>query len=116
LVHTDVTNHQPGLEAQTGLESFRTAIENVMRAVPDSKWRTRRLIAEGDFVVCHNTWSGTYDGESFRGVPTRSGGHFTVDHVHIYRVVDGRIAEHWVVRDDLGMVLQLGATAIRGAD
>ena len=80
-----------------------------MGAVPDSTWTTVRLIAEGNFVVCHNRWSGTYAGKAFRGVSTPEGERFSVEHVHIYRISDGRIAEHWVVRDDLGMMLQLGA-------
>jgi predicted ester cyclase len=29
--------------------------------------------------------------------------------VFVYRLVDGRIAERWAVRDDLGMMRQLGA-------
>jgi hypothetical protein len=29
--------------------------------------------------------------------------------VHIWRVQDGRIAEHWACRDDLGLLRQLGA-------
>jgi hypothetical protein len=29
--------------------------------------------------------------------------------VFIYRLVDGRIAERWAVRNDLGMMRQLGA-------
>ena len=77
-----------------------------MGAVPDSKWTTLRLIAEEDLVVCHNSWSGTYRGEVFRGVPTSQGERFSVEHVHIYRMTDSRIAEHWVIRDDLGMMLQ----------
>ena len=80
-----------------------------MSVVPDSTWTTRRLIAEDDLVVCHNTWSGTWAGQSFRGVPTPEGVRFSVEHIHIYRITDGRIAEHWVVRDDLGMMLQTGA-------
>jgi hypothetical protein len=33
----------------------------------------------------------------------------TIEHPHVYRVADGRIREHWAVRDDLGMLRQLGA-------
>jgi predicted ester cyclase len=32
---------------------------------------------------------------------------YTVKHIHIYRVVDSRIREHWAVRDDLSMLRQL---------
>lgn len=109
LVLPDVANHQPDREPETGLDSFRRAIEGVMSAVPDSTWTTRRLIAEDDLVVCHNAWSGTYGGASFRGLPTPRGRQFSVEHIHIYRIVDSRIAEHWVVRDDLGMMLDIGA-------
>jgi len=80
-----------------------------MRAVPDSAWKTLRLVADGDFVVCHNTWTGTYGGTAFRGVTTLPGGSFSVEHIHIYRLAEGKIAEHWVVRDDLGMMQQVGA-------
>jgi steroid delta-isomerase-like uncharacterized protein len=109
IVRADVTNHQPGREPETGLDTFRRAIEGVMSAVPDSTWTILRLIAEEDFVVCHTAWSGTYGGQSFRGVPTPEGRQFSVEHIHIYRITAGRIAEHWVVRDDLGMMLQMGA-------
>ena len=33
---------------------------------------------------------------------------FAVQHIHIFRVSDGRIAEHWACRDDLGQLGQLG--------
>jgi predicted ester cyclase len=111
LVHLDVTNHQPDRDPETGLENFRRAIEGVMSAVPDSTWTTLALLAEGDFVVCHNRWSGTYRGTIFRGVSTPKDGLFSVEHIHIYRINQGRIAEHWVVRDDLAMMQQLGAVA-----
>jgi predicted ester cyclase len=109
LVHEDVTNHQPDRDPERGLDRFRQAIEGVMGAVPDSRWTTLKLIAEGDIVVCHNRWSGTYGGKMFRAIATPQGERFSVEHLHVYRMSDGRIAEHWVVRDDLGMMLQLGA-------
>jgi predicted ester cyclase len=109
LVHRNVKNHQPDREPETGLDQFRRAIDEVMRAVPDSMWTTLQLLAEGDFVVCHNRWTGTYGGTVFRGVATPTKKRFSVEHIHIYRLEEGRIAEHWVVRDDLAMLQQLGA-------
>jgi predicted ester cyclase len=114
LVHPEVRNHQPDRDAETGLDRFRGAVEGVMGAVSDSTWTTVRLIAEGDFVACHNTWRGTYGGNVFRGVPTPEGERFSVEHVHLYRLSDQRIAEHWVVRDGLAMMLQLGAISRSG--
>lgn len=111
LVHPEVANHQPGRDVETGFDSFRQALDGVMGAVPDSTWTTVRLIAEGDVVVCHNTWSGTCGGNVFRRVPTPEGERFSVEHVHVYRLSNGRIAEHWAMRDDLGMMLQLGAVS-----
>ena len=62
LVHEDIANHQPDKEPERERDAFRQAIAGVMRAVPGSKWTTLNLIEEGDLVVCHNTWSGTYGG------------------------------------------------------
>ena len=109
LVHPNVVNHQPDRDPEKGLDLFRKAIDGVMSAVPDSTWTILRLIAGGDFVVCHNRWSGTYGGTVFRGIATPAGEEFSVEHMHIYRITDGRISEHWVVRDDLAMMQQLGA-------
>jgi predicted ester cyclase len=114
LVHPNVTNHQPDRDPETGLDKFRQAIERVTGAVRDSSWTILRLIAEDDLVVCHNRWSGTYDGKVFRGIPSPQGKRFSVEHVHIYRIAYGRLAEHWVVRDDLGMMLQTGAISTAG--
>jgi predicted ester cyclase len=42
------------------------------------------------------------------GIPP-SGRHISVEQVHWLHVdEDGKIAEHWAVRDDLGMMRQLG--------
>jgi predicted ester cyclase len=109
LVHPDIANHQPEREPERGREAFRQAIAGVMGAVPDSTWAILKLVADGDLVVCHILWSGTWTGSIFRGVATPPGNPFSVEHIHIYRVEDHQLVEHWVVRDDLGMMLQLGA-------
>ncbi len=40
-----------------------------------------------------------------------TGGRYAMDTVHIYRTIDGRLAEHWGVRDELGARIQLGTIA-----
>jgi predicted ester cyclase len=112
LIHPKIANHQPDRDPEVGREAFRQAIESVMGTVPDSRWTLLKLITGGDVVVCHNRWSGTWGGTIFRGVATQSGKPFSVEHIHIYRVEDQQLAEHWVVRDDLGMMLQLEALPV----
>jgi predicted ester cyclase len=63
-------------------------------------------IAEGDKVVQLVTMSGRHAGPLMGREPT--GRRFAVRHVYIWRIADGRIAEHWGSRDDLGMLRQLG--------
>ena len=109
LIHAEIANHQPERQPEVGRDAFRQAIESVMGAVPDSKWTILKLLADGEIVVCHTRWSGTWGGSVFRGIPTPAGKRFSVEHIHLYRVQDRQLAEHWVVRDDLGMMLQLGA-------
>ena len=67
------------------------------------------LIASGDRVVARVRFSATQTGELF-GKPA-TGRRFEAEQVHIWRVADGRLAEHWMFRDDLGTMRQLGLAA-----
>ena len=52
--------------------------------------------------------SGTHEGGLPPGLPATHK-QFAVKHVHLIRFAeDGRAVEHSAVRDDLGMVMQLG--------
>jgi SnoaL-like polyketide cyclase len=35
-----------------------------------------------------------------------SGKEFATEHIHIWRIEDDKVIEHWSVRDDLGQALQ----------
>jgi predicted ester cyclase len=105
----DFYNHVTG---RTGTDDFkRLAAE--LRDAPGSANVIDLLVAEGDFVVALMTVTRTLNSElrvfgfTFPG----DGRSYTVGHVHVYRVADGKIREHWAVRDDLGMLRQLGAIA-----
>jgi predicted ester cyclase len=103
----DFYNHVTG---RTGTEDFKRLAAG-LRGVPGSANVIDLLVAEGDLVVALMTITRTVHekldvfGFTFPG----DGRSYTVTHVHVYRVVDGRIREHWAVRDDLGMLRQLGA-------
>jgi predicted ester cyclase len=63
-------------------------------------------IAEGDKVVARVTMHGHHVGEFLGQPPT--GKEFAVKQIHIWRLEDGKVIEHWSVRDDLGQAFQLG--------
>jgi steroid delta-isomerase-like uncharacterized protein len=51
------------------------------------------VVAEGDRVAVHSTFTGTHTG-TFLGVPA-SGARVTMPSLQIWRVADGKIVEHW---------------------
>jgi steroid delta-isomerase-like uncharacterized protein len=109
LVADDMVNHQPEAAPECGRGAFVHAIKRVMAAVPDSHWTISDVLVDGERVAVRITWSGTYGAPQFRGMPIAAPGRFSTEHIHIYRVTHGRLAEHWVVRDDLTLLRQLGA-------
>lgn len=73
----------------------------------DQQWIIDTLIAEGDKVVIRATNNCLQ--ESFMGIPSHGQRQlFTATFIH--RIAGGKIIETWRNADDLGRVLQLGAT------
>ncbi len=107
LVAEDVINHSAVAEHQRGIEGFRHVVEWGLAMSPDARYdELLGIIAEGDMVACRVRVSGTMQGEMF-GVPP-TGKRFSAEHVHWHRMKDGKLAERWAVRDDLGTLIQLG--------
>ena len=65
------------------------------------------MIAEGDKFVIRCTWSGTQQGPYLLAPAT--GKLSAAQHIHIFRLANGKFEEHWAIRDDLGMLQQFGA-------
>ena len=74
---------------------------------PDGHWDLADVVAQNDLVVLRTPFSGTHLGEFF-GVPA-TGRRVEIGSIHICRVVDGLIVEHWGNGDDLGLMQQIGA-------
>jgi steroid delta-isomerase-like uncharacterized protein len=101
FVHTD----PPG--GSFSLDELKFAITNVvLNAYPDARWDIDDVIAEGEKVVTHFTFSGTHEGE-LMGIPP-TGNKVSVTGTGIFRVVDGKIVEWTDNLDYLGMFQQLG--------
>lgn len=112
LVAADLVDHAapPGMEGnRDGLKAFFTTFRG---AFPDLHYTVDDVIAEGDRVVQRTTAHGTMKGD-FAGMPA-SGKSASWSEVHITRLSNGKLAEHWAVIDQLGMLQQLGFAQVPG--
>ena len=107
LVAADVVDHGAFEGMPPGREGVKALLGAIHAAFPDLQITVNRAVAEGDLVVVHATNSATMTGD-FAGMPA-TGKHATWEAIHIDRISDGKVAEHWVVQDQLGMLQQLGA-------
>jgi steroid delta-isomerase-like uncharacterized protein len=112
LVTEDFVDHQalPGLPP--GREGFKQLNALFRAAFPDVVVEVEDVVAEGDRVAARWTSSGTHKGPLF-GIPA-TGRAVKVTAMVVYRIEDGRLAEGWINRDDLGMMRQLGVVPTPG--
>jgi predicted ester cyclase len=100
-----------------GPEVFRAAARRLTGAFADLDRVVHHVVAEADLVAVHLTMTGRhvaplafYDAQGALGaVFPSTGRRFAAQQTHWLRLAgDGRVAEHWVNGDDLGMAMQLG--------
>ena len=113
LYAADAVNHG----RIVGREGMQEVFETLFETYPDFNYRILEATAEDDRVVCKVMMTGTHLGEPTR-MNTAFGGMLKgvkptgrkveVMQFHSFRVRGGEIVEHSAVRDDLGMLKQLG--------
>jgi steroid delta-isomerase-like uncharacterized protein len=108
FVAADYVEHQqlPGAEGRQGIEIAKAFLSMMRGAFPDYRFDIEDLVAEGDKVVARLTVSGTQRGEMMGLAPT--GKHLRTAGIEVFRLKDGKLAEHWATFDALGMLRQLG--------
>lgn len=79
----------------------------------DRAFDVEDVVAEGDRVVVRLTAAATQTGE-LMGMPG-NGKRYSIGEIHIFRIQDGKIVEHWHQYDRMGMMQQLGALPGPGA-
>ncbi len=94
---------------RTGVDWWKEVFGFLYATLPDWHWTLEDVVAEGDRVVARLTVRGTHEGSAIpflRGMqPT--GRQIVWTHHHTFRFADGKIAEHWANRDDLGFLRQV---------
>ena len=107
LVAPDFLDHEvpPGMNNR-GPDSTRQLVTMLRTAFPDLHFMIEDLVAEGDTVAGRVTMSGTHLGP-FQGIPP-TGRSFQQAQMYFVRFRDGKAIELRAVRDELGMMRQLG--------
>jgi steroid delta-isomerase-like uncharacterized protein len=98
--------HAPGPGLSHGVEAARAWFTLLFAGFPDHHATILDVIAEGDKVVTRMCSEGTHNG-AFMGIPP-TGKRARWSLIDIHRIADGKIVEHWVETDMLGMMQQLG--------
>jgi steroid delta-isomerase-like uncharacterized protein len=107
--------HVPGAPASLnleGLEAWRQFLASFTEAFPDLRLTVEDIAAEGDTVAARVAFHGTHRGE-FQGLPP-TGKEVAFSSMEFNRVVDGKVEEHWVEINLLGVVQQLGVATMPG--
>ncbi len=91
------------------LEGWKRAHRNMTAAVPDRQVVIEEIVAEANLVavVCRMTGH-NLGGLAWAGVEP-NGNAIDMRWISIYRIEDGRVAEHWAINEMLRLVDQLGA-------
>ena len=111
LMAPDCVLHMHAQQIQ-GLEVNKQVIEDEIKAFPDLHVAIEDIIAEGDKVCVRLQETATHTGE-YRGLaPTGNKLSYTV--VAIWRIVDGKIVEGWIVYDQMDFLKQLGVIEWKG--
>jgi steroid delta-isomerase-like uncharacterized protein len=105
LVSSEYVNHAASTEEYRH-GGARHIWEWILSVFPDHRFDVEDVAADGETVAVRGTMEGTHEGELMGIAPT--GKRVNAQQSHWFRVVDGKLAEHWAVRDDLVMLQQLG--------
>jgi hypothetical protein len=111
LCTPDLVNHALAATAAPGLQGTRDFLAKARRATYPARWVESRLVTDADYVVQFGVREQTWPGGRFRGYDFPAGV-FQRETAFCYRLVGGRVAERWAIRDDLAMVLQLGGRPV----
>jgi predicted SnoaL-like aldol condensation-catalyzing enzyme len=86
--HRDVIDHHPG--AGEGLDGVRAYLSERFAAFPDARLGVDHVVAQNHRVMVFGTWHGH---DAAAGAP------LWLPTADLYRLVDGKVAEHWDVVD-----------------
>jgi len=104
LVADDFVSHNWPSDSDSKT-ALKAAAERLGQALADISFSVDDLIAEDDRVVARVTSRARQVGP-FMGMPA-SGRSYEIGEIHIFRLRDGKLVEHWFEMDAMGLMKQL---------
>lgn len=120
VIHPDAVNREsrsePPAARLRGPVAFHATSQWLRSAWSDIAFDVQDVLVDGDVVATYGTMSGRHTGDFVVHGPdgavlrafAPTGRAFEVAHAHFQRFRDGLVVEHWAVRDDQGLAMQLG--------
>jgi steroid delta-isomerase-like uncharacterized protein len=106
LLAPNFVAHMAGIPEPLDKDGFKQFGMAFYLAFTNGQHKFEDLIVEGNKVVTYGTFTATHLGE-FQGLPP-TGKQIQLSIMHIDRVEDDKILEHWGQGDALGLMKQLG--------
>src|SRR5262245_29557755 len=110
-----IVHHPEATAVIKGREAFRQAWNSGVAYYSEFETTIHDIFAENDLVICrlsHRVVHRGGDWTSRLGTHAVAAGKVvTWPSLTMFRIRDGKIAEEWVCRDELGMLIQLGIVA-----
>ncbi len=105
LATQDYDEHEPQPGQRAGRDGLKDRVTMLTEGLAPT-FTVEDMVAEGDRVVVRWTQDGTHTG-AFLGIPPTDKS-FHIAGIDIYRLENGRMAEHWHVVDQFALLVQLG--------
>jgi len=106
LLADDFFNHtMPG---KSGVASVTFTLTLLRQAFDHPHFTLEQVLAEGDWVAVRLICSGIQTGSLYGLALPQSRKLCKQLQMHMFRCVNGKVAEHWAMRDDLSLLHQLG--------
>jgi len=104
----DFFDHVSG---RRGVEIMRIVRRWIDESFGDAEYFVHAVTTNDDLVMLWFSSRARHVGSKFPQFAGRepTGRTIVAESVHIFRVGDGKLTEHWAVRDDLGVIRQLDA-------
>lgn len=106
IISPDMIEHMPVPPDMQGIAGFKNFVQAFRGAFPDLHFEVELSTTAGDIVTAVAKASGTMKGD-FMGMPA-SNKRAEWTEIHVARVRDGKIVEHWGLIDEATMMRQLG--------